>query len=251
MEASYASELLAYCRALAQAIRDRVIPALPAMARDAYHHLPDAARPTTDAWTDDFQRRIGEVKVEVAKKYSDDELRRIATRTGQSVADFNRRAVKEQFKRVVGLDVLLTEPYLRTALAGYQMRNFELIKTIEQRQIARLNNVVAQGFAAGERWENIAGEIEDTFDVSESDAARIARDQVNKLNGELTRLRQTELGIEKYVWSTSQDDRVRDSHAEKEGKTFRWDDPPADTGHPGEDINCRCVALPVLPGEEE
>ena len=24
------------------------------------------------------------------------------------------------------------------------------------------------------------------------------------------------------------------------------DCPPANTGHPGEDVNCRCVALPVL-----
>ena len=33
---------------------------------------------------------------------------------------------------------------------------------------------------------------------------------------------------------------------EKDGKTFRWDTPPDDTGHPGEDYGCRCTAEPKL-----
>ena len=47
-------------------------------------------------------------------------------------------------------------------------------------------------------------------------------------------------------WLTSDDERVRPSHREKVGKFFRWDDPPADTGHPGADIQCRCVAIAAL-----
>lgn len=45
----------------------------------------------------------------------------------------------------------------------------------------------------------------------------------------------------KYIWHTQGDGKVRDSHAENDGKTFSWDSPP-DTGHPGEDYNCRCWA---------
>ena len=37
---------------------------------------------------------------------------------------------------------------------------------------------------------------------------------------------------------------VRPSHAENDGKIFSWDTPPA-TGHPGEDHNCRCTAVPL------
>jgi hypothetical protein len=46
-----------------------------------------------------------------------------------------------------------------------------------------------------------------------------------------------------YIWRTAGDDKVRPSHAANEGERFAWDNPP-DTGHPGEDINCRCVAEP-------
>ncbi|MFQ5443539.1 MAG: phage minor head protein [Nitrospinales bacterium] len=47
-----------------------------------------------------------------------------------------------------------------------------------------------------------------------------------------------------YIWRTRRDSNVRSSHAEREGKIFRWDDPP-DGGHPGEDYGCRCWAAPV------
>ena len=47
-----------------------------------------------------------------------------------------------------------------------------------------------------------------------------------------------------YRWRTAGDDKVRPSHAANEGRIFNWDYPP-DTGHPGEDYNCRCTAEPV------
>jgi hypothetical protein len=44
-----------------------------------------------------------------------------------------------------------------------------------------------------------------------------------------------------YIWRTAGDDKVRPSHAANEGRVFAWNDPP-ETGHPGEDFNCRCTA---------
>lgn len=46
-----------------------------------------------------------------------------------------------------------------------------------------------------------------------------------------------------YIWRTSGDDKVRPSHAINNGRIFSWDNPP-ETGHPGEDYNCRCWAEP-------
>ncbi|MHA1597825.1 MAG: phage minor head protein [Alphaproteobacteria bacterium] len=44
-----------------------------------------------------------------------------------------------------------------------------------------------------------------------------------------------------YIWRTVGDGKVRSSHAERDGKTFSWDDPP-EGGHPGKAYNCRCRA---------
>ena len=75
---------------------------------------------------------------------------------------------------------------------------------------------------------------------------RITRDQSNKLTGRLSQLRQQAAGITHYFWQTSEDDRVRETHEEKNGILFAWESPPQDTGHPGHDIQCRCVAIPNI-----
>ena len=49
-----------------------------------------------------------------------------------------------------------------------------------------------------------------------------------------------------YVWRTKKDDKVRDSHREREGKVFNRHVPP-EGGHPGEDHNCRCWAETYRP----
>lgn len=55
---------------------------------------------------------------------------------------------------------------------------------------------------------------------------------------------QAAIGIDFYTWQTRRDAQVRDSHAERDGKVFRWDTPP-EGGHPGEAYNCRCYARPL------
>ncbi len=49
----------------------------------------------------------------------------------------------------------------------------------------------------------------------------------------------------RYIWRTVGDNRVRNRHADNDGKVFAWSRPPA-TGHPGDDHNCRCWAEPYL-----
>ncbi len=62
--------------------------------------------------------------------------------------------------------------------------------------------------------------------------------------GLINQLRQQDLGIERYVWRSRDDDKVRSAHAAYDDRTFRWDDPPAG-GHPGQAHNCRCIAEPI------
>ena len=75
---------------------------------------------------------------------------------------------------------------------------------------------------------------------------RLARDQVSKSTGQFNQLRQQQLGVQKFIWRTSGDGRVRDTHIDNDGKKFFWDDPPAATGIPGNDIMCRCTAEAII-----
>ena len=93
-------------------------------------------------------------------------------------------------------------------------------------------------------------EIQDAYHRTKRHARLLARDQTAKLNGQLTEAQQRDAGVNEYVWSTCGDSRVRDSHRRLHGKRFSWDNPPEVTPgrrlHPGQDYQCRCVALPVF-----
>jgi SPP1 gp7 family putative phage head morphogenesis protein len=84
------------------------------------------------------------------------------------------------------------------------------------------------------------GETED--DIGVGRAGVIADDQVGKIAAEANRLAQVAAGVDSFVWSGVMDDREREEHVALEGEVFRWD-----TDHylPGDEVNCRCVALPV------
>lgn len=65
-------------------------------------------------------------------------------------------------------------------------------------------------------------------------------------SGAINQIRQQDLGIERYIWRSRDDNKVRSTHAEYDDQTFLWDNPPSG-GHPGQAHNCRCYAEPVLP----
>lgn len=131
--------------------------------------------------------------------------------------------------------------------------NVALIKTIDDRYFDSVERTILDGYRKGTSTREITAAIRDRYAVAQSDARRIARTEVAKLNGKVTEDRQTRLGITEYKWSTSHDERVRPDHKALDGKIFRWSDPPvADTRtgdryNPGGGIQCRCVAVPVLP----
>ena len=74
----------------------------------------------------------------------------------------------------------------------------------------------------------------------------ISSDQVIKITQGLTIAKCKALGLNQYKWQTMEDDRVRPTHAANNQKVFDWDNPPAKTGHPGTEINCRCKPVIIV-----
>lgn len=82
-------------------------------------------------------------------------------------------------------------------------------------------------------------------------ARRLARTEIAKTQGLIVRSQAQEAGIRQYKWRTVQDEDVRESHEDMEGKICDFDNPPeVEPGqfyHPGGIYNCRCYAEPLLP----
>lgn len=155
--------------------------------------------------------------------------------------DRGLRALGVDLRQVIGLEAVITH---------FREENVNLMVRAGRSYADDVMKVMSAPDAWGMRVEELAARIAERGDVSESRAELIARDQTLKMNGQVNRCRQQGAGVEKYIWSTSLDERVREEHRALEGQTFAWNAPPS-VGHPGEDIQCRCVPLPVLPALED
>ena len=130
--------------------------------------------------------------------------------------------------------------------------------------VSKINTLTEQAIVNGMSPKKLSEEIfKATQSLEKNHCKLLARDQMGKLNGQITQAQMEEIGLDMYVWSTAFDDRVRDSHAVMEGLLCRWDDASVcsyDGGktwvdrpaaavqlHPGQDIQCRCVGLAYYP----
>jgi SPP1 gp7 family putative phage head morphogenesis protein len=168
-----------------------------------------------------------------------------------------------EFQRVLKVDVASMGSSVADKVALFRNDNVKLIESIPAQLLDEVDKTIENAWAKGQRVEVLRTEVQKRFDVSKSRADLIARDQVLKLNAQITKSRQTSAGIVEYVWTTSHDERVRGNpdgkypdsdsdHYSLDGTRQRWDVPPVTnrktgaTNHPGEDYQCRCVAVPVV-----
>ena len=159
---------------------------------------------------------------------------------------------KKTIRKTFGIDLL--EDYYsgdayQVLLKQWVSENVELICTVPNASLDKMRELVCDNYMEGKTAMDIIKEMQKQYGIDKRHAMLIARDQTAKLNAAITQHQQQEAGIESYTWSTSWDDRVRDSHRKLDGKPFRWDDPPeTEKGrkcHPGQDYQCRCCAIPI------
>lgn len=216
-EARYVREL----RGLARAIHEQTVSWL--------NSRNDASIPEGfDAMT---ERLIDGLRVRVAEAFD---------RTASTLSTANRKSL-----RAVGVRPH-TDIRLGTELERRRAENIDLVVKASRAYAQGVKDIFSAPENSGLRVEELKGKLLERADVSESRAELIARDQTLKLNGAITQIRQENAGIQEYVWSTSLDERVRSEHRALEGERFSWHSPPS-VGHPGQDYQCRCVAIPVIP----
>lgn len=250
IQAAYLGMLLATLRPLFKAVRTKMLEALPELLARA-----DAPR-RLDSWQDDLSELLDNAAVQLGEDDLEEAAAEAARTAARRTSAQNRDDLRRQFEAAIGVDPLqAAEPWLADEVDGFTRANVDLIKSVRRKYLDEVRSTVMAGVRTGRRHEDIAKALQAREGVAESSAALIARDQVLKFYADLNETRQQAAGVERYVWRTAGDGRVRDEHFELNGRTFRWDDPPPsirvaggglEPGHPGEAVQCRCTAEPVV-----
>jgi len=162
----------------------------------------------------------------------------------------------------LSLSAIIREENLLPVLQASVFENTRLIKSLPTNMLDDVEYLLMQYITNPESFaeKSIVTQLQEKFDISKRRAKLIGIDQSHKINGALSKARQTQLGVIGYEWSTSNDTRVRPKHKDLNGRFFLWDQmekpplapngkpfeqPPAE-GSPGMPVMCRCVPLPVV-----
>lgn len=210
----------------------RVLPLLPLLARRVDRFDADVNK-TLDEVAEAFWR----------ERFNTRDLEELARMYADRTSTFQAEQLRKQRVAALGVDVFAAEPNLEPITKAFVTENVALIKSVPNAYFDDIEKLVAREVRAGTRHEDIATKIAERYGVASSKARLIARDQVGKFYGDLNRVRQKALGVERYIWRSVRDNRVRPEHHHLDGKMFAWDKPPSE-GHPGQPINCRCYPEP-------
>lgn len=192
------------------------------------------------------KRLIDQTRQQLEQRLPGPEIERLAELFGKRTQSYQRVQLGRQVRAVLGVDVAAGDgPRMSALLAHFTHENAVLIKSVPADFISDVEKRVARAFTSGTRHEEIAADLVERYGIAENRARLIARDQVGKLYGQTNAVRQQDLGIQRFTWRTAGDERVREEHQELDGQEFSYDEPP-DEGLPGEPIQCRCYAEPVM-----
>ena len=205
-----------------------------------------------------IERQMAWIRLEVGE--------RLATGLGPVLAEAGAQGglfASRELGRVLGLDLRASVPGLQPLINAWRETNVNLIESgilapqasprMRPNLLADVSRTIEEAHASGLRVEALAGQLAERYGVSDSRAELIARDQILKLNAQVTSHRQQVCGITHYRWSASRDEKVRPRHRELDGTVQAWDSPPEVAPgrfeHPGGDYQCRCVAVPIPPSD--
>jgi SPP1 gp7 family putative phage head morphogenesis protein len=106
----------------------------------------------------------------------------------------------------------------------------------------------------GEGIDKIMEKFDGMVETRKNHARFVAQNQINNFNSIVTKTRAVEVGVTRAIWRTEGDDRVRDSHADRDGKEFDlregcFSSLDGVSLLPQVDYNCRCDYELIIPAD--
>jgi SPP1 gp7 family putative phage head morphogenesis protein len=172
----------------------------------------------------------------------------------KSVDQRTTTAVKTTFAKAGFTVKPVHTPAQRDILQATVAQNIELIKSIPAENFADIQGMVMRSIQTGRDLQQLTGDLQKHFGVTRRRAVTIARDQNNKATSALMAAKQKEQGIEEGIWLHSHGGNTpRPKHVKADGQRFKIGvglpvGPGGKYVVPGEEINCRCVWKPIIPG---
>ena len=257
IENKYKSLINKLSNGLKKDIREQVLPL-----------LNEDKKLTKDSLSDELETTLSMLKLKysnITKSYFSD-----ISKIVNSLNKIQKSKFINNINSAIGVDLeqILHNENLEDFVSMQINKNVSLVKSIPDEFFKQIEAEIYNGVSNGATYGSIAKRISGIKDISSvfgklSNRTKfIARNEVENINAALVKKRSEKVGLKKFIWQTSRDERVRGnpagtypnakcSHYKLDGEVFTWANGAKCGGkdiYPGSDFNCRCVAINIIEG---
>lgn len=196
---------------------------------------------------------VKKFRKQIEKQFSEERIKKFTQKLYQNVSDYNRSGFTGTVSDKIGIDLeqVLQTDGLNSFTNAKTLQSTDMIQKLRDETIVAYKANVLRRMSAGADLRDLFDQVRKQTKVESRKADLIARNELKAFNAELSKKRAQNVGITKAVWQTAEDERVRDCHKSLNGKEYEIGKGLKDpcTGEmiePGEQINCRCISLPIV-----
>jgi SPP1 gp7 family putative phage head morphogenesis protein len=220
---------------------------------------PGVKRAVVAALAEDDPKLLAGAKQALERAVSSDVIRRTVRRAAERIVGDLRRQVQALLPATMTVPADAAEELVRSWERDLltQLRDLfigEAVSTdsTEERVDGVMRSILTRVRQAASRaratTESVIGAARETVGAVTRRVVSVARGLLGQANQAV----QQAVGITEYQWITKSDDRVRPGHVKLHGTIQKWSSPPitdakGHRAHPGQERNCRCLAMPVVP----
>jgi SPP1 gp7 family putative phage head morphogenesis protein len=205
-----------------------------------------------------FLRIADRVKRKLLKQFDDERLEDLAKKFTSKVDRRNQKEFYRRAEKAVGIsrqELEATEG-LTYQINAYKLETYQWIRKMRDDTLQMWTSQTLRDMAEGKGLPEILSQFDDMVEKRKGHAKMVARTQISTFNSLTSKARAQNLGIERAVWVTSKDERVRACHQARDGKEFDlseglYSSCDGKTLLPGVDYSCRCDYRMIVPEMEE
>lgn len=190
------------------------------------------------------------------KRFDDKRIERLARNVLEKVNRRNAQQFYNTVEKSIGISAkeLLNSEGLQSNINALVLETAQWAKKLRDETLEMYTSNTLRVMAQGGSLEDLLSQFSDMEEKRKNHAKMVARTQVSTFNSLVGKARAENLGIEKAVWVTSRDERVRKCHQVRDGKEFDlnkglYASCDGKDLLPGVDFNCRCTYRYIIPKE--
>lgn len=215
-----------------------------------------------DAQTGNFAKVLlslsNKVQRKIRRQFNNERIESMVADILRKTDKRSQQQLYNQVENAIGINTkqLISREGLTYRINALIAETSQWVKKLRDESLEKFTNNTLHAMTMGQDLGELMEQFRSVKEERKNHAKFLAHNQIQNFNSVTTKLRAQKLDVKRAVWDTADDDSVRPSHADRDGKEFDLSEglySSVDGKYliPGVDYNCRCTMRLVLGEEEE